>query len=225
MSGETLEVLVGEYLRQRGWRLALAESCTGGLIGHRITNVPGSSTYYMGSVTAYAYEAKVRLLGVHWETLEKHGAVSPETVLEMARGVRQALAADVGLSVSGIAGPGGGTPDKPVGLVWIGLSAPIHEEAWSHHFKGDRLQVKEQAAERALRLLAGYLTGPGGRPASASEARQLPAAGEMESIEVVARLDAHARSVPVSFTWNGQTYLWILLAGPGRTLWASTSWL
>src|SRR5512139_261331 len=95
MSGEALEVLIGEGLRQRGWRLALAESCTGGLIGHRITNVPGSSTYYMGSVTAYAYEAKVRLLGVRWATLEQYGAVSRETALEMARGVRQALAADI----------------------------------------------------------------------------------------------------------------------------------
>jgi hypothetical protein len=145
-------------------------------------------------------------LGVRWETLEKYGAVSPETVLEMARGVRHALAADVGLSVSGIAGPGGGMPEKPVGLVWIGLSAPAYEEAWSHHFKGDRLQVKEQAAERALRLLASYLAGPGGGPPSASETGQLSAAGEMASIEVVARMDSHARYVPVSFTWNGQSY-------------------
>jgi hypothetical protein len=124
----------------------------------------------------------------------------------MARGVRQALAADVGLSVSGIAGPGGGTPEKPVGLVWIGLNAPSHEEAWSHHFKGGRLQVKEQAAERALHLLADYLAGPGVRLASASEAENIPADGEMESIEVIARLDSHGRSLPVSFTWNGQTF-------------------
>ena len=110
MTETPLEILVGDLLRQHGLRLAVAESCTGGLIGHRLTNIPGSSTYYMGSVTAYAYEAKVRLLGVTWETLEKHGAVSRATVLEMARGVRRALAADIGLAVSGIAGPGGGTP-------------------------------------------------------------------------------------------------------------------
>ena len=79
-------------LRQRGLRLAVAESCTGGLVGHLLTNIAGSSTYYLGSVTAYAYEAKVRLLGVRWETLEQHGAVSPETAIEMARGVRTALA-------------------------------------------------------------------------------------------------------------------------------------
>lgn len=157
MPEKPLEILIGELLRRGGLRLAVAESCTGGLIGHRITNVPGSSTYYMGSVTAYAYEAKVRLLGVRWETLEKHGAVSQETVLEMALGVRRALAADIGLSVSGIAGPGGGTPEKPVGLTWIGLSAPDADEAWKFNFAGGRLQVKEQAAEQALRLLAEFL--------------------------------------------------------------------
>jgi PncC family amidohydrolase len=153
-----LEVLVGQLLRRSGLRLAVAESCTGGLIGHRITNIPGSSTYYMGSVTAYAYEAKVRMLGVRWETLEKYGAVSKETVIEMARGVRKALAADIGLSVSGIAGPGGGTPEKPVGLTWIGLSAADTDEAWEHIWHGDRLQVKEQTADQALRLLVDYLS-------------------------------------------------------------------
>jgi PncC family amidohydrolase len=169
-----LEVLVGELLRRRGLRLAVAESCTGGLIGHRITNVPGSSTYYVGSVTAYAYEAKVRLLGVRWGTLEKYGAVSQETALEMARGVRLALAADVGLSVTGIAGPAGGTPEKPVGLVWIGLSSSDSrersgtaestelqsgfEKAWSFLWKGDRLRIKEQSAEQALSLLIDFLS-------------------------------------------------------------------
>lgn len=157
MTQKPLEVYVGELLRKRGLRLAVAESCTGGLIGHRLTNVPGSSTYYMGSVTAYAYEAKVRLLGVHWETLEKYGAVSKETVIEMAQGVRRALAADVGVSVSGIAGPGGGTPEKPVGTTCIGLSAPGIDEAWSYRWSGDRLQNKELSAEQALRLLVDFL--------------------------------------------------------------------
>lgn len=155
---ERLEVVVGNLLRREGLRLAVAESCTGGLVGHLITNVPGSSTYYMGSVTAYAYEAKVRLLGVRWGTLEKYGAVSKETVLEMACGVRRALAADIGVAVSGIAGPGGGTPEKPVGLVWIGLSAASVDEAWKFVWPGDRLAVKEQSAEAALRLLVDYLS-------------------------------------------------------------------
>lgn len=158
MTEKPLEIQAGELLRRRGLRLAVAESCTGGLIGHLITNVPGSSTYYMGSVTAYAYEAKVRLLGVRWETLEKYGAVSKETVLEMARGVRRSLAADIGLSVSGIAGPGGGTPEKPVGLTWIGLSAAGVDEAWQHIWPGDRLNVKTQTAHCALQLLVDYLT-------------------------------------------------------------------
>jgi PncC family amidohydrolase len=111
----------------------------------------------MGSITAYSYEAKVRLLGVRWETLEKNGAVSKETSLEMARGVRRALAADVGLSITGIAGPGGGTPDKPVGLTWIGLNTPHFSEAWRFVWDGDRLQVKEESAEAALKLLLEYL--------------------------------------------------------------------
>jgi PncC family amidohydrolase len=156
-SDQPLEVQVGELLRRKGLRVALAESCTGGLIGHWLTNVPGSSTYYMGSITAYAYEAKVRLLGVRWATLEKYGAVSQETVLEMARGARRALAADIGVSISGIAGPGGGTADKPVGTTWIGLSGAIGEEAWHYVWPGSRVQVKEQSARQALRLLIEYL--------------------------------------------------------------------
>lgn len=152
-----MEVVVGKLLRQHGLRLAVAESCTGGLVGHLITNVPGSSTYYMGSVTAYAYEAKVRLLGVRWETLEKYGAVSKETVLEMAAGVRRALAADIGAAVSGIAGPGGGTPDKPVGLTWVGLSAAGVDEAWRFIWDGDRLYVKEKSAQAVLQRVADYL--------------------------------------------------------------------
>jgi PncC family amidohydrolase len=152
-----LEVLVGDLLRTRGLRLAIAESCTGGLIGHWLTNVAGSSTYYMGSVTAYAYEAKVRLLGVSWDTLEKYGAVSSETVIEMARGIRLALAADIGVSVSGIAGPGGGTLEKPVGTTWIGFSSPKEEVAKDFLFHGDRLAIKEQAAQAALNFLVEHL--------------------------------------------------------------------
>jgi PncC family amidohydrolase len=156
---QPLEVQIGERLRAKGLRLAIAESCTGGLVGHRITNVPGSSTYYMGSVTAYAYEAKVRLLGVTWETLEAHGAVSAETVTEMARGVRRALAADVGIAVSGIAGPGGGTPEKPVGLVWMAVSTPSSAWTRTFNFNGERSAVKEQAAEEALKLGIDFLDG------------------------------------------------------------------
>ncbi|HEX7567763.1 MAG TPA: CinA family protein [Anaerolineaceae bacterium] len=162
---ELLEEQVGKLLRQKQMKLTLAESCTGGLVGHRITNIPGSSDYYMGSITAYAYEAKERLLGVSHETLIQFGAVSRETALEMAHGVRLALSTDfpldhsVGVSITGIAGPGGGMPNKPVGLVWFGLSEPQGDHAWHFFWQGDRLQVKMQSADKALELLLAYLQG------------------------------------------------------------------
>jgi len=157
MTKQTLEVLAGKLLRQRGWRLAVAESCTGGLVGHRLTNVPGSSTYYMGSITAYAYEAKVRLLGVKWDSLEKFGAVSEQVVLEMALGIRRALAADIGLAVSGIAGPSGGTPNKPVGYTWIGLNTCSYQEAKQFTWDQDRLGNKVLSAEATLQMLVDFL--------------------------------------------------------------------
>jgi PncC family amidohydrolase len=153
------EVRVGDLLRARGWKLATAESCTGGLIANRITDVPGSSDYFLGGVAAYAYEAKVGLLGVSWDTLKAYGAVSRETVLEMARGARKALNADVAISVSGIAGPGGGLPNKPVGTTWFGLAAPDGEWAYLHQFEGDRIQNKSFAADTALQILIDYLEG------------------------------------------------------------------
>ncbi|MEK6222239.1 MAG: CinA family protein [Chloroflexota bacterium] len=152
-----LENKAAKFLRSKGLRLAIAESCTGGLIGHRVTNIPGSSTFYMGSITAYAYEAKVRALGIKWRTLEKHGAVSDEVVGEMALGVRRALAADIGLSVSGIAGPGGGTEEKPVGLVYFGLSDAQGTLTTHKNFEGDRVKIKEQAADFALAYLLTHL--------------------------------------------------------------------
>lgn len=153
------EVLIGDLLRARGLKLATAESCTGGLVGDRITNVPGSSDYYLGGVVAYAYEAKVALLGVSWDTLQTYGAVSREVVIEMASGARKALSADVAVSVSGVAGPGGGSPDKPVGTVWMGLSEPEGNWARVHLFGGDRKQIKEASAEVALEFLVDYLLG------------------------------------------------------------------
>jgi PncC family amidohydrolase len=160
-----LEVQIGPLLRSSGIKLVLAESCTGGLVGHRITNVPGSSDYYLGSITAYAYEAKERLLGVNHDTLISYGAVSREVAIAMARGVRQALAPDfgieyvMGVSLTGIAGPGGGTPTKPVGLVWIGLSTPSGDWAWSNIWPGNREQNKADSAEHALEIIRDYLTG------------------------------------------------------------------
>lgn len=156
-SPDALEVIVGDLLRQRGLTLAVAESCTGGLIGHRITNVPGSSDYYQGSVTAYASAVKARLLHVRGDALDRHGAVSEQVAREMARGVRPALDADIGVAVTGIAGPSGGTPEKPVGLVYIALTAPDGEWVERHVWDGDRWENKARSAEAALDLLLRYL--------------------------------------------------------------------
>ncbi len=156
MSTELENKLHG-YLEKRGLKLSTAESCTGGLISHRITNMAGSSAYFTGGVIAYSYEAEAALLGVMWETLNSHGAVSRETVLEMARGARKLFDADIALSVSGIAGPAGGTPEKPVGTTWIGLSTSSGE--WARHFlwDGDRKQNKQYSSEAALQFIIDYL--------------------------------------------------------------------
>lgn len=156
---DSLEIQAGNILRERGLKLALAESCTGGLVGDRITNISGSSEYFLGGIVAYAYEAKVAMLGVSWDTLNTKGAVSQETVLEMARGARTALGSDIAVSISGIAGPGGATPDKPVGTTWIGLVASDGEWAKLFQFSGDRVENKTSAAEAALQLLLDYLQG------------------------------------------------------------------
>jgi nicotinamide-nucleotide amidase len=159
-----LEAIVGQLLKQRGLTLAVAESCTGGLVSHRITNVPGSSAYYQGSITSYSNEVKERTLHVKHDTLERHGAVSEQAAREMARGVRDALHADIGLAVTGIAGPDGGTPEKPVGLVYIALAAPdgvwAERRVWGEGGDPlDRWENKVLSAEAVLDLLRRYLEG------------------------------------------------------------------
>jgi PncC family amidohydrolase len=154
-----LEEILHEIIRARGLTLATAESCTGGLVSDQITNISGSSEYFPGGVVAYSYEAKVNLLGVSWDTLNTHGAVSEEVVLEMARGVRKIFNADIGVSVSGIAGPTGGLPDKPVGTTWLGLAA--NNGQWARHFvwDGDRMNNKHHSSEAALQFVLDYLEG------------------------------------------------------------------
>ena len=152
------EIYLGQILSGSGLWLGVAESCAGGLLGHLITNVPGSSLYFRGGVVAYANEVKMGMLRVSADTLENYGAVSKETVIEMARGVREALKTDIGLSVSGIAGPAGGTDEKPVGTVWIGSSTMKMENAKMFIFSGNRQKVKEQAAQMALQVVIDYLT-------------------------------------------------------------------
>lgn len=154
---DKLEVIVGQWMAERKLKLATAESCTGGLLGHRITDVPGSSTYYEGGIIAYSYEAKERLLGVHHDTLYEHGAVSAETALEMARGARRELGTDIGISITGIAGPGGGMPGKPVGLVYIALSARNSERVEHYLWESDREGNKRRSADAALEMLREFL--------------------------------------------------------------------
>ncbi|MCX7683331.1 MAG: CinA family protein [Anaerolineae bacterium] len=155
---DELEAIVGKLLQQRGMKLAVAESCTGGLVSHRITNVPGSSAYYEGAIIAYSYTAKEKHLAVRHDTLQSYGAVSEQTALEMAQGVRQAFGCDIGLAVTGIAGPDGGTEEKPVGLVYIALATPDGEWIERYVWSGDRWENKARSAEAALDLLRRYLT-------------------------------------------------------------------
>ncbi|MCR4407322.1 MAG: CinA family protein [Anaerolineae bacterium] len=161
MNEVILEESVGQLLTKQKLTLGVAESCTGGLITHRLTNVPGSSNYLLGGIVAYSYDVKERVLGVRYDTLYEYGAVSRETALEMARGVRRLLGSDVALAVTGIAGPTGGTPEKPVGLVYIALSARDFERCERYVWAGDRLQNKQLSSQAALEMLHEYLAGRG----------------------------------------------------------------
>ena len=154
---ENQKIFLGQQLSEFGLTISVAESFTGGMIAHVITNAPGSSRYFQGGVIAYANEVKMNILGVAEQTLIDHGAVSRETVLEMAQGVRSAIGTDIGLSSSGIAGPDGGSPEKPVGLAWIGLSASGTEYAEQFLFAGDRLEIKEQAVHSAIARLLNFI--------------------------------------------------------------------
>lgn len=153
----TLEELVARLMTEQGLTIATAESCTGGLIAHQLTNVSGSSAYFMGGVVAYSNEIKERVLGVSDETLSVYGAVSQECAREMARGARRLLDTDVAISTTGIAGPTGGTPEKPVGLVYVALAAQDFERCEQHLWRGDRLENKRRTAGAALEMLRQYL--------------------------------------------------------------------
>ncbi|HUT26661.1 MAG TPA: nicotinamide-nucleotide amidohydrolase family protein [Methanomassiliicoccales archaeon] len=139
-------------LRQKRLTIAVAESCTGGRICDKLTNVPGSSDVFLGGVVAYSNDSKVKLLGVSLEVLGTYGAVSSVCAAEMAAGVRKAFGADVGISVTGIAGPGGASETKPVGLVFIGLDYKGKRETFRIDNDGDRERIKEEASDLALKL-------------------------------------------------------------------------
>ena len=149
----TLEDFVGQLLLARRLTLALAESCTGGYVSHRITRIAGSSAYYYGGAVTYSNDAKIRFLGVNPATLERHGAVSRETALEMSRGIRERTGASIGMSVTGIAGPLGGSAEKPVGTVWIGLAQAENHEARLFRFHGDRERIIAGTSQAALHWL------------------------------------------------------------------------
>lgn len=153
MGDVTLEEVLGEQLRDAGYTIASAESATGGLIGHRLTGVSGSSDYYVGSVVAYSNDVKQSVLNVPLEMLDEYGAVSEPVALQMAIGVREALGTSVGVATTGIAGPTGGTAEKPVGTVWLGYADPTHTRAVRRRFVDDRTLNKQLFATAALDLV------------------------------------------------------------------------
>jgi len=154
---DTLEEEVGKLLTQLGQTLAVAESCTGGLMTHRLTNIPGSSNYLERSVVSYSNQAKESLLGVSAQTLRTYGAVSLQTAKEMAEGIKRLAHTDIGFSLTGIAGPSGGTEEKPVGLVFMSLSHPVGTQGFRFQFYGDRETIKWRSAQAALNELRKYL--------------------------------------------------------------------
>jgi nicotinamide-nucleotide amidase len=147
-----LAAVVLERCRSLRLTLAMAESCTGGLLGERLTNIPGSSDVFLGGVIAYHNDVKTGLLDVPETDLAKHGAVSEQVVLAMAAGIRERTGSDIGVAITGIAGPGGGTPEKPVGLVWIAVHGS-DAKARRFHLVGDRAEIRQRAAQAALEMV------------------------------------------------------------------------
>jgi nicotinamide-nucleotide amidase len=147
-----LEKAIGDLLREKGWTLSIAESCTGGLICDRITNVSGSSDYFMGGMVTYSNESKAKHLGIPLNYIKKYGAVSPQVAKRMAQGVRKAFDTTFGLSTTGVAGPTGGTKRSPVGRVFIGLTAGRKVWVKKLDLKGSRRAIKEKATEKALQF-------------------------------------------------------------------------
>jgi nicotinamide-nucleotide amidase len=148
-----LEKIIGDRLREKGWTLSIAESCTGGLICDRITDVSGSSDYFMGGMVTYSNQSKTDFLGVPSAAIKRYGAVSPQVAKKMAQGVRKAFNTTFGLSTTGVAGPTGGTKGKPIGLIFIGLSNGKKIWVMKLNLRGNRRKIKEKATEKALQYL------------------------------------------------------------------------
>jgi len=149
---------IGRLLMSKGLTVAVAESCTGGKLGDMLTDVPGSSDYFLGGVISYSNDAKSNLLGVDAKMLKAKGAVSEEVAVQMAAGARRQLRADVGVGITGIAGPTGGTPTKPVGLVYVAISSSKSSKCSRCVFKGSRSEIKTQSANRAFEMLREFVT-------------------------------------------------------------------
>ncbi len=154
-----MEDLIGKILSEKGLTISVAESCTGGIIGGLITDVPGSSRYFKGGIISYSDESKVNILNVSSGTITEHGAVSNRTAREMAEGVKHLFNSHIGLAVTGIAGPEGGSKEKPVGTIFIGLAVEDETFTFRYHFHGTRRQIRRKTAERALDCVKRYLYG------------------------------------------------------------------
>ncbi len=206
MDADTLARQSGEVLKQRQLTLATAESCTGGLLATHITNVPGSSAYFKGAVVAYADEVKRQILGVPAEVLAQHGAVSRESALAMATRVRTLLNCDLALAITGTAGPTGGSPQKPIGLVYVALAAADAQECRECRWDGDRWENREWSARVALEMLLAHLSAPRTMP-------EQPSSASGVSVSVDARFDQQGKLAPRAFQWRGQ---WVQVASIGR---------
>jgi PncC family amidohydrolase len=214
---ERLAVTLSQAVSGTGVTLATAESCTGGLVAEAITRIPGSSEYYMGGVVAYHNRSKVRLLGVAETLLKAQGAVSPHVAEAMAEGARDRLVADLAVSITGIAGPGGGSADRPVGLVFVATAGPVRTVASRHHFAGERRSVRLAAAVSAMRMLLTAIeehigaqdlppVAGEGRPARADAERTAASVPRQNSdAPMVEALFGPAGEVtPVAFRWSGR---------------------
>lgn len=153
-----LEISTGRLLAEKRLTIACAESCTGGLLTSRLTDVAGSSAYVKGSVVSYSNEIKERLVGVSTATLSEYGAVSEQTAKEMAEGIRNTIETDIGVGITGIAGPDGGTAHKPVGLVYIAVAGSHGTLIKENHFKGTRSEIKLQTTDTALKMIEDYIS-------------------------------------------------------------------
>lgn len=200
---EAIVSQIGALLIKKEATLATAESCTGGLIGHLLTNVAGSSQWYIGGAISYSNELKQQLLAVNADTIEDVGAVSAEVAEQMARGAQQAFGTEYAISVTGIAGPSGGTAEKPVGLTYIGIATPQEVSVQRFVWDGDRHVNKQQSAKQALIMLLEKLGADSEVSKSASPRRSAIGEGGSAKVEIVFQPDGRMR--PVSFAWQGRT--------------------